>query len=264
MKKLFTLLIALFTLLTLVACNTKKDNDIHFGVSFYPAPQIAELIKDDLSALGYNLVIREFTSYAAANPALKTKEIDANFIQHQYYLANYNKEDDANIVVAKRMYHSKFSLFSSVYESLSDIPNNSEIIIPNDNVNTARALLLLQTHGLITLAEGKTYDATVNDIVVNEKHLTFKLSGLTASQDDFEEQGRELAIMYPTYTTRLTNFDREGSILVSENFEDELTQSYAITVAVRSQDLETPKIKALLDARNWLIENYGWAAIPAF
>lgn len=272
MKKILSLCVLTLVAIILVACNTEVDDKtIRFGVSFYPAPQIAELIKEDLEKEGYTLDIREFTHYAAANPALKNNEIDANFIQHQYYLANYNSQENASLELIQPMYHSKYSLYSEVFSSVEDIADGETVYIANDGVNTARALLLLQEAGLITLKAGKTFDATVDDVVLNHKNLKIDAtSTLTSTQDKFDETGRRLAVMYPTYTTKLTNFNAAENALFNQDLTDTFNQTYAISIAVRSIDKNSDKIKALISAltsdkvRTWINENYGTAAIPAF
>ena len=45
------------------------------------------------------------------------------------------------------------------------------VAVPNDVTNEARALLLLEAQGLITLKEGAGLEATKNDIAENPKNL---------------------------------------------------------------------------------------------
>ena len=47
------------------------------------------------------------------------------------------------------------------------------IAVPNDTTNEARALLLLQDNGYITLKDGAGITATINDIAENPKNITF-------------------------------------------------------------------------------------------
>ena len=55
--------------------------------------------------------------------------------------------------------------------SLDDIADGDSIAVPNDTTNEARALLLLQDNGLLTLEEGAGLTATINQIVDNPKNL---------------------------------------------------------------------------------------------
>ena len=48
------------------------------------------------------------------------------------------------------------------------------IAVPNDSTNEARALLLLESNGIIKLREDATITATINDIVENPYGIEFK------------------------------------------------------------------------------------------
>lgn len=266
MKKLvitgFALLLAL-----LASCSEPKET-LTIGVSFYPMPQIVDLLADDLLEHGIVLEKMTFLNYAEANPALKFGEVDGNMIQHKFYMEVFNNAQDANLVIAQPIYHSIFTLFSGHYTSLSDIVDGEDVIIPNDGVNTARALLLLQSAGLITLASGKVFDATVDDVVTNNKNLNFVLSSLTASAGLYDEGGRKLAVMYPTFALNL-ELEGDAERLYTEVL-NATTEQYAISFATRADNLEDPRIQLFIEyltsdkVRTWLETNYGWAAIPAF
>lgn len=62
-----------------------------------------------------------------------------------------------------------FAFSVSAYAKKSDI----QIAVPNDTTNEARALLLLQDLGIITLKEGAGITATVLDIESNPKNIKF-------------------------------------------------------------------------------------------
>ena len=64
-------------------------------------------------------------------------------------------------------------IYSKSISDLKQLKNGAKVAVPNDATNEARALLLLQQEGLITLKDGVGVTATVNDIVSNPKNLTF-------------------------------------------------------------------------------------------
>ena len=66
------------------------------------------------------------------------------------------------------------SLF--VLTSCSGSSGKITIAVPSDTTNEARALLLLQEQGLITLKEDASITATVRDIVENPYNIEFKES----------------------------------------------------------------------------------------
>ena len=65
-------------------------------------------------------------------------------------------------------------------ETLDDLEDGDTIAVPNDTTNEARALLLLQDNGVITLKDGAGLEATVKDIEENPKNI--KIEELEAAQ----------------------------------------------------------------------------------
>lgn len=268
MKKIYTLLVSSLLLLLFSCAPSTSDKTVRIGVSFFPMPNIVDLLVDDMAASGYELIKVEFLNYAEANPALKNGELEGNLIQHKFYMEVFNSTQNANLVIAQPVYHSIFTLYSKEYSTIEEIPNGETVIIPSDGVNTARALLLLQSAGLITLAQGKTTNATTADVVDNPKNLVFQEASLTAAAGIYDEGGRKLAVMYPTYARSL-NLEGDEEQLYNEEL-NELTEQYPISFATRTDLVDHPGVKRFIElltsdkVKNFLQTEYGWAAIPAF
>ena len=105
-----------------------------------------------------------FTDYSQPNPALKQKQLDLNEFQHLQYLANYNvtNNDDLQPIGATAIY--PLPLYSTKYAEPSELPAKAKVAVPNDAVNEARGLLVLQSAGLLTLKDGGTAFSTTKDI----------------------------------------------------------------------------------------------------
>lgn len=267
MKKIFLLITLLFTI-TLSGCMT-DENTLTIGVNFYPMPEIIELIKDDMKSEGITLKTVQM-DYNLLNAPLQQGEIDGNLIQHQYFMNFFNQANDGNLVIAQPIYHSKFALYSSIYATIDDIAENTTIYIPEDVVNISRALILLNDLGLITLANNKTTDSKLSDIVSNPKNLIFSPKSLGTTSQAYHSDGSKLAIMYPSYARTTDNQLMDDSQVIASEELNELTMTYAISFVTRQDNLNDPKIEALIrhlsskKVSDWIIENYGWAAIPAF
>jgi D-methionine transport system substrate-binding protein len=115
--------------------------------------------------LGVTVKYVNFTDYSQPNPALKQKQLDLNEFQHLQYLANYNvtNGDDLQPIGATAIY--PLPLYSTKYGSAAELPAKAKVAIPNDAVNEARGLLVLQSAGLLTLKDGGTAFSTSKDIV---------------------------------------------------------------------------------------------------
>ena len=270
MKKIL-LTITACSLLLLAACGISNQNEdtLKIGVNFYPMPEIVTLISDDLKNEGV-IVEQVQMDYNILNTPLANKEIDGNMIQHQYFMDFFNTANNAELVIAQPIYHSKFALYSGVYDSIDDIPNGTTIYIPEDVVNLPRALILLDALELITLKDGVTVTATLSDIVSNPKNLVFETRSLGTTSQAYHSDGSSLAVMYPTYARDTNNELMDASQVLAYEALNDLTKTYAISFVTRKDNLNDPKVQTFIEyltsdkVRNWLVQNYGWAAEPAF
>jgi len=269
-KKVLMLIIVLLLSVSIIGCKDKKLNEnseIHVGVSFFPMKDILLLIQEDLKSEGYDLVIHEFADYQAPNNLLYNKELDANMIQHDYFLQSFNKANNANLVTVQPIYHAIFALYSKEYKSLDEIANGENITLPDDATNLSRALYLLGQAGLLTFNDNKTIGLTVDDIATNSRNLVLgDKVPLTSLAQRYSETG--VATMYPTYARSLELVGDEQRLYVEE--QDEVTKGYAISLVARDDNKESEKIKALIKhitsekVRQFLIDEYSWASVPAF
>lgn len=269
--KRFIVILSIFILsISLIGCGTtapEGNNEINVGVAFYPMKDILTLIKDDLKAEGYDLIIHEFSDYQAPNNLLKNKELDANMIQHDYFLQSFNKANNSDLVTIQPIYHATFALYSKDYKEVQEIPNDASITLPDDSTNLSRALYLLGQAGLLTFKDNKTTGLTIEDIESNPKNL--KLDDqvpLTSLAQRYTETG--LAIMYPTYAKSLELVGDEQRLYVET--QDNVTEGYAISLVGRNDNKDSEKIEALIKhvtsdkVRQFLIDEYNWASSPAF
>ncbi|MFB9073217.1 MetQ/NlpA family ABC transporter substrate-binding protein [Citricoccus parietis] len=135
--------------------------------------------EEAVEAEGIALEIVDFTEYPQLNPATAEGELDINQFQHIQYLADYNvsAEDDIQPIGATAIY--PMGLYSEKYDSVDQIQEGETVIVPNDTVNQARGLLVLQSAGLITLQDGGNASSTPEDIIEEESKV--QVSALDAA-----------------------------------------------------------------------------------
>ncbi|MBF4627063.1 MetQ/NlpA family ABC transporter substrate-binding protein [Curtobacterium flaccumfaciens] len=120
-----------------------------------------KLAKDKLNV---TVKLTNFSDYSLPNPALKDGQLDINQFQHIQYLADYNvtSNDDLQPIGSTAVY--PLPLYATKYDKPSELPANAKVAIPNDSINQARALLILQAADLITLKDGGSAFSTADDI----------------------------------------------------------------------------------------------------
>ena len=174
MKKqvIAALLTGAFVLGTLPMCAFADDLEtITVAATANPHAEILEEAKPLLEELGYDLEIEVFADYVLPNNVVESGEMDANYFQHINYLNSFNEEQGTHLVDAGEIHYEPFGIYAGQKESLDDVEDGDTIGVPNDTTNEARALLLLEAQGLITLDPEAGITATPEDITDNPYNL---------------------------------------------------------------------------------------------
>ena len=232
------LLLSLAMVLALAAPSFAAE-DIVVGVTPFPHKDIMLAAKPLLAKEGYNLVIKEFTDYVQPNMALASKQLFANFFQHEPYLDNMNKEKKLDLVSIGKVHIEPLGVYSKKIKKLADLKKGNSISVPNDPTNEARALRLLEANGVITIKPGAL--VTVADITKNPLGLKFHeldAAQLPRTLDDV------------TASVINTNFAGEAGLVPSRDalVMEGSESPYANIIVVRNEDKDSPKAKALMKA----------------
>jgi len=150
---------------TVVMASTGSDADIWRFIATLPETKQA----------GIKLEVKNFTDYVAMNTAVANKEIDINAFQSYAYLVAFNANNKDKIAPVSTTYLEPMGIYSSKVKKLDEFQNGATIAIPNDGANESRALLLLQSAGLVKLKAGfDDVKGTPADIVENNKKIVIK------------------------------------------------------------------------------------------
>ncbi len=283
MKKLIALLLALTLVLALAACGETAPAEnqdpavsneevpaetIVVKVGATPAPhcEILEIAKEVLAAEGVELEIVEFNDYIVPNDAVEQGELDANYFQHITYMNSFNEEHGTHLVSVAGIHYEPFGLYAGKCASLDELADGAQIAVPNDSSNEARALLLLQQEGLITLKEGVGLAATKDDIIENPHN--YDIVELDAHLLPTTLQDVEMAVINGNYAI-------DAGLKVSEAVAVEAAdgaaaEAYVNVLTVKEGNEENAGIQALVNAlqseavKAFIVETYEGAVVPLF
>lgn len=150
---------------TITIASTGSDADIWKFIAKLP----------ETEAAGLKLDVKNFTDYVSMNTAVANKEIDINAFQSYAYMVAYNDANTQKIAPLSTTYLEPMGIYSSKVKNLNDFKTGSTIAIPNDGANESRALLLLQSAGLVKLKPQFDYvKGTTSDVTENPKQITIK------------------------------------------------------------------------------------------
>ena len=236
------------------------------GASPAPQAELLEAAREVLASKGYDLEIVEYTDYVIPNNALDSGDLDANYFQHKPYLDSFNEQNGTDLVSAGAIHYEPFGIYAGKTASLDALPDGATVLVPNDITNEARALLLLEAQGLLTLKEDAGLEATPTDIVDNPKNLEFvelEAALLPRSLPD-----EDIAVINGNYAIEAGL--KMSDALAVEDSDSLAATTYGNVVAVRAEDAESDKTKALIEAltspevKEFIETTYEGAVVPLF
>ena len=258
MKKLLLSVAALA-----LSFSSNAAETLTIGATPVPHVEILEVVKPDLKSQGIDLKIVEFNDYVQPNTSVSDKLLDLNFFQHRPYLDSFIKDHGSDLVEVGGIHIEPIGFYSHKIKDLKDLKKGATIAIPNDPTNGGRALLLLQTAGLITLEDPKSISATPLDIKDNKLNLNIKeleAPQLPRSLDDVDG-----AIINTNYAIDAGLNPLKDALLI-ENADS----PYVNVVVGNSQSVKKDSVKALLKAlqsdkvKKFINDKYNGAVVAAF
>ncbi len=283
MKKVLALVSAVALTLSLAACGSNggsaggssssagsaaagsngETTVLNVAASATPHAEILEQCVPILAEQGIDLQVHVYDDYVVPNTAVEEGEEDANYFQHVPYLEEFNASNGTHLVSVAGVHIEPMGIYAGKTTSLDALADGAQIAVPNDPTNEGRALLLLQSQGLIKLKDDAGLSATPNDIVENPKNLSFvelEAAMLPNSIDDVD-----LSVINSNYALQA------GLNPTSDSLALESSDSpYVNVLVVKEGNEENPAVLALVDAlhsdtiRNFITETYDGAVVPAF
>lgn len=251
----------------LAGCGSKGGTDdkvIKVAASATPHAEILEQAKPILAEKGYDLQVTVFDDYVQPNEVVESGDFDANYFQHIPYLENFNEEHNMNLVNAGGIHYEPFGLYPGKETDLANM-QGATIAVPNDTTNEARALLLLQDNGYLTLKEGAGLNATKLDIVDNPYNI--EIVELEAAQIPRTLPDVSFGVMNGNYALQAGYTVAENALLY-ESVDSDAAATYVNVIAVKQGNENSDKIKALVDVlksdaiKDYINENYNGGVIP--
>lgn len=242
-----------------------EDTTITVAASATPHAEILAQAKPILAEQGYDLEVTEFDDYILPNEVVESGEFDANYFQHIPYLNSFNEEKGTHLVNAGGIHYEPFGIYPGTKASLDEIAEGDTIAVPNDTTNEARALLLLQDNGIITLKEGVGLEATVNDIEENPYNV--EIVELAAEQVARVAEETAYIVLNGNYALQ-AGYSVGQDALAYEKSDSEAAKTYVNVIAVKEGNENSEKIQALVNVlksdeiKEYINATYDGAVIP--
>jgi D-methionine transport system substrate-binding protein len=213
---------------------------------------------------GITVELVDFGSYEQPNPALTEGEIDLNQFQHIVYLADYNVNSGEDLVPVGSTAIYPLGLYSTKFDDVDSIPDGETIAVPDDASNQARALLVLQSAGLIELKSGGTIFSDIADVDTEKSRV--QVTALEAAL---------IPTSLPDVAAAVINNDfiedaglTPEDAIAQDDPEDANALPYVNIFAARAEDADNATFKKLVeiyqtnaDVQAGLLESSGGTAV---
>jgi D-methionine transport system substrate-binding protein len=241
------------------------EGTIKIAASTTPHAEILAQAAPILEEQGWKLDVVEFTDYVQPNLVVESGEFDANYFQHIPYLESFNEEQGTHLVNAGGIHYEPFGIYPGTKKSLDDLADGDVIAVPNDTTNEARALLLLEANGLLTMKEDADLTSTVRDIVENP--LNLEIVEVEAAQVSHLVGEASYVVLNGNYALE-AGFSVGKDALAYESSDSEAAKTFVNVIAVKEGNEENEGIKALVEVlksdeiKKYINDTYDGAVIP--
>ncbi len=243
----------------------ESKGTITVAASQTPHSEILAEAAKILAEQGWDLQVTVFDDYVQPNNVVESEEFDANYFQHIPYLNSFNEEQGTHLVNAGGIQYEPFGIYAGTKSDLADIADGDEIAVPNDTTNEARALLLLQDNGILTLKEGAGLTATVNDI--ESYNVQVKIIELAAESVKDAIPDAAFVVLNGNYALE-AGLSVGQDALAYESSDSTAAQTYVNVIAVKEGHENDEGIVALVEVlksdaiTEFINSTYDGAVVP--
>lgn len=246
-KRLLVLLVVLF----LVACDSTSGKTataddpvlVKIGVNGSDGKQWP-ILKEKAAKEGIEIELVEFTDYTIPNNALAEGEVDLNAFQHFSFLAQYVNESGNDLYPIGSTVFAPLGLYSEKITNISELKAGDKIAIPDDPSNQARALRLLESAGLITLADDFGLFGDPSKVIDNP--LNLEIIPMVAQQTPRVLPDVAGSIINNGIAGQ-AGFDPANDPIYRESGEDESVYPYINLIAARTEDKDNEVYKKIVE-----------------
>jgi len=219
----------------------RAEEPLRIATSAGPVGQLVGFAAKLAKEKGLDVKVVELSDWVAINEVVNSGDVDANLFQHATYLALQNKQRGLNLVqIDKVGVIAPVGLFSKKIKTLEDVKDGDSVAIPNEPLNGARGLILLERAGLIKLTPGKGFSISKLDIIDNPKKL--KIVELDPAQTYRSLDDVTLALVNITYLIPAGG-DPKSALIIDRTIDDGLVLRFT----ARADKADNPKLKAFIE-----------------
>lgn len=244
MKKIFRAMGLALVVLVLAACGQSEGTTkVKLGVVGDKNDQWEYLQEELLEKENIEIELVKFTDYRQPIVSLDDGSIDMHSALTEIYMDSINEEGGYSNTTLGYTTLNPMGVFSEKIDSLDELADGALVAIPDDVSNGSRALLLLQTAGLIELDESKGLLPTTSDITSNPKNLQFE--EMAANQTARALADVDISLINNDMATDAGYVPTQDSIYLEPVAES--SKPYYNVIAVREDETDNEVYNTILE-----------------
>lgn len=187
---------------------------------------------------GYRVELVPVSDYVQPNVLLQNSEIDANLVQFESFMQEFNDKNGASLVSVQPVYSTVVAFYSKNLSALDELPQGGSVVIPNDKPNAGRALQMLADNNILALDPTiARFTATVDDIIDNSRELKITQVDLLQLNTAYDEA--DAVFNLPSFARQIDLTPEDDGLAVEED------PQFQVALSTRDDNADSPEIAAL-------------------
>lgn len=232
----------LLTLAVLAACGNDGET-VRLGV-VGENNEPWEYVQEQLADEGIDLEIVTFSDYQTPNVALADGDIELNAFQTVIFMDDFNSDTGNELTPIGETTLNPLGIYSEQVDNVADIQEGDTIVIPNDASNEGRALILLQTAGLIQVDPAAGNHPVVDDVTDNP--LNLELVPVAGNQTARSLDDSTAAVINVGMAVDAGYVPSQDAIFLEPVNED--SEPYINAIVARPEDVENELYLQIVEA----------------
>ncbi|GEK86281.1 MetQ/NlpA family ABC transporter substrate-binding protein [Microbacterium aerolatum] len=202
------------------------------------------ILADKLADEGIDLEVRTITDGVQLNQAVQDGEADINLFQHLIFLSDFNVNSGGTLVPVGATAVYPLALYSEEFADADSIPEGTTVAIPNNPTNLARALLNLQSAGLLELKDGGNAFSSEADITSSKVEILAVDTNQTVAA--LKDGSAKAAVVNNTQAQKGGLGD--DLIIFKEDLDNPELAPYINAFVVKDENKDDPRWQKIIDA----------------
>lgn len=251
MKKVVSLLLAASVLFLLSSCgdsNQKPElQPLRVGLvkgSAQVERDVFDNMTSRLELAGCELTYVEYDTDEATLDALTKKEVDLTCCTTFADFKAYDEAHPETLTNLGAAYYYPYGVFLCGFEKAEQITDGATIAVPSEADGQARALMLLNDAGYITLKQGKTFDATLDDIETNVRGFAISAYPESELPNRYKNYSSDLVVMN-SQTAVDAGYSVSKHAIAIESMDSLAAKENAVVLLINSAEASSEQITSV-------------------